>query len=91
MAATHEYEESEDRVGQFLADCTSKGSDQDRVLFTDVYQRYDVWCYVNRVKPEANSVFGRELTSRGFRHEQSHGKRWRYGLKLNPTASNSRG
>jgi P4 family phage/plasmid primase-like protien len=81
--ATEEYEESEDRIKQFLDDCTTPGTREDRALIGDVYQRYTEWCQANRVRDTLESrVFAREIYSRGYEKSKSNGKRYVLGLKL---------
>ncbi|WP_165796358.1 DNA primase family protein [Mycobacterium ahvazicum] len=83
MTATEEYEESEDRTKQFLDDCTTRGTGEDRELVGDVYQRYIEWCHANRFKdPLESRVFAREIYSRGYQKAKSNGKRYIHGLKL---------
>jgi P4 family phage/plasmid primase-like protien len=82
-SATDEYEESEDRIKQFLDDCTTRGTREDRELIGDVYGRYIEWCRSNRVSDSLDSrVFAREIYSRGYGSAKSNGKRYVYGLKL---------
>ena len=91
LAATEEYEESEDRIKQFLDDCTTRGTREDRELVGDVYQRYVEWCHARRIKDVLeDSVFGREISSRGFEKSKSNNKRYVHGLKLNPTGHGTR-
>lgn len=84
LAATEEYAESEDRIKQFLDDCTTCGTCEDRELVGAVYQRYVEWCQAHRnMDVLEDSVFGRELSSRGFQKRKSNNKRYVHGLKLN--------
>ncbi len=86
LAATEEYQESEDRIKQFLDDCTARGTREDRELVGAVYQRYVEWCNARRIRDVLeDSVFGREISSRGFEKSRSDKKRYVHGLKLNPT------
>jgi putative DNA primase/helicase len=83
LSATEEYEESEDRIKQFLDDCTTGSTREDRELIGDVYVRYIEWCRSNRVgDPLESRVFAREIYSRGYGKGKSNGKRYVYGLKL---------
>jgi P4 family phage/plasmid primase-like protien len=91
LAATEEYEESEDRIGRFLEDCTIQGTKDDRVLTSDLYQRYVDWCQAHGIKAIlADSVFGREITSKGFQKTKTNDKRYVLGLRLRQPASGSR-
>ena len=85
LAATEEYQESEDRLKQFLDDCTTRGTREDRELVGAVYQRYVEWCHACRIRDVLeDSVFGREISSRGFEKSRSNTKRYVHGLKLKP-------
>jgi P4 family phage/plasmid primase-like protien len=91
LAATEEYAESEDRIKQFLDDCTTHGTREDREdredreLVSEVYQRYVEWSYACRIKDVLqDNVFGREMSSRGFQKSKSNNKRYVHGLKLTP-------
>ncbi|MGB8388384.1 primase-like DNA-binding domain-containing protein [Mycobacterium sp.] len=65
LSATEEYEESEDRIGQFLDESTEPATFEDRVPTSDLYQRYVFWCQGHRIKDVlADSVFGREISGR---------------------------
>jgi P4 family phage/plasmid primase-like protien len=83
LLATEEYEESEDRIKQFLDDCTTGGGREDRELIGDVYVRYIEWCRTNRVgDPLDSRVFAREIYSTGYGKVKSNGKRYVAGLRL---------
>ena len=89
LSATEEYEESEDRIKQFLDDCTSRGTRDDRETIGDVYQRYIEWCQANRIRdPLENTVFAREIYARaGLEKARSGDKRYVRGLRLHSRAS----
>jgi len=92
LAATEEYEESEDRIKQFLDDCTTRGTREDRELMGEVYRRYVEWCHARRINDVLqDSVFGREISSKGFEKSKSNNKRYVHGLKLNPNSILTRG
>lgn len=83
LTATEEYEESEDRIKQFLDDCTTPGTREDRELVRNVYECYERWCHINKVRhPLESRVFAREIYSRGYERGKSNGKRYVHGLKL---------
>jgi P4 family phage/plasmid primase-like protien len=83
LSATEEYEESEDRIGQFLDECTEPGTFEDRVPTSNLYQRYVEWCQTHRIWDVlAVSVFGREISARGYKGSKSGKTRYIHGIKL---------
>jgi P4 family phage/plasmid primase-like protien len=87
MAATHEYAESEDHIGQFLTECTTKVSNTFKLPAGDVYRRYVDWCRDNGISPKENNWFSRDLSAKGFRLHRSNGKRFVFGIMLDIPAS----
>ena len=81
-AATAEYAESEDHLGQFVAECVVPVHRSFKQPSGKVYQRYVAWCQENGVAPKANSVFARDMSARGFRAVRSDGKRFTTALML---------
>ncbi|MCK8645636.1 DNA primase family protein [Mycobacterium colombiense] len=82
VAATQEYADSEDTIGQFIVECIRPVHPDTKIASSLVYRRYTQWCSENGIPPKDRSVFGRELSSRGHRVRQSHGKRYVFGVTL---------
>jgi putative DNA primase/helicase len=82
LEARREYREQEDVLGAFLADCCDIGEAL-RVDTSELFDRYVKWAdEQGDKKPMNNRLFGRKLSSRGFRPERTAKKRaWR-GLAL---------
>jgi P4 family phage/plasmid primase-like protien len=82
-AATKDYEESEDTIGQFIDDCCRRVLDHFKLASGIVWQHYEQWCNDNGFTPKPSNVFGRELrTNYGVKVGKSNGKRYIYGLQL---------
>jgi P4 family phage/plasmid primase-like protien len=82
LAATQEYELSEDTIGQFIAECCEKVSGTFKLPSGKVYRCYVEWCNANGVSPKQANVFSRELRNHGVKVGRSHGKSFVYGLML---------
>lgn len=65
VEATAEYRTEMDVMGEFLEDCTATGPGAE-VGATDLYKTYREWCENRGEKPVTQTVFGREMTDRGF-------------------------
>lgn len=81
-AATDEYRESSDVVGQFLADCC----ETDKLLSAkagELYKRYTAWCDEAGERARSQKEFGTGLTERGFSNARSSGVRLWRGLGIN--------
>ena len=84
MAATREYAEEEDALGQFANERLHiGGGDLVRIATADVRRAYSTWCRDNG-EPELNqTVFGRELRARfGVNMVRSHGAKYYVGMTL---------
>jgi putative DNA primase/helicase len=81
-AATREYEESEDTIGQFIAECCIRVTTDFKLPSSIVWQRYSQWCKDNGLEPKSNIVFGRELKNYRVKVGRSHGKNYVYGLQI---------
>ena len=62
--ATEAYRLEQDRLGQFLADCTVTGP-QGSVRAADLYRAYERWCRDNGEQPMSGTAFGRQMAERG--------------------------
>ncbi|HSQ51974.1 MAG TPA: phage/plasmid primase, P4 family, partial [Nitrospiraceae bacterium] len=82
--ATEEYRLDMDRVGRFLADACLI-SPQVSVQAGALYDAYKVWCAAEGEEAMNQTMFGRQLTERGFMQEKRGGKKWRLGLALTKT------
>src|SRR5271166_196551 len=82
-AATQEYEESEDTVGQFIAECCIRvNGDAFKLPSSVVWQRYSQWCRDNGLEAKSNIIFGRELKNYQVKVGRSNGKNYVYGLQI---------
>jgi P4 family phage/plasmid primase-like protien len=82
--ATSEYQESEDRVLQWLSACCHRGGDDSEGEMGDrLYQSFRQWSQANRLYPVMNSTaFGRALTKHGVGVKRTNAGRIRTGIKL---------
>lgn len=64
-AATAEYRESSDKIGNFIADCLTKVEGENCGAGA-VYQRYSAWCEDNGFGTENKGNFFDELKSKGI-------------------------
>lgn len=65
-AATQDYRDEMDLLGQFLADCCKTGPDYS-VGATDLYNRYQEWSHEQGIRqPWTQTGFGRALSDRGL-------------------------
>jgi putative DNA primase/helicase len=84
-AATAEYREASDLVGQFLAECCAEGGEADA---GPLYRAYVEWAEANGERRLSSTMFGRRLTDRGIESgRRSAGKgevRTRSGVHLLP-------
>jgi putative DNA primase/helicase len=80
--ATGEYQEEQDLIGRWLAECC-KLSPRDETSSTEIYSNYKNWCMDNGLRPASNVSLGRRLAERGFSCRQSSGKRLWSGLSVN--------
>ncbi len=89
LAATQEYAESEDTIGQFIAECFIEAHPDIKIASGDVYRRYGQWCSENGEEVKKRNVFGRELSSRGHQAKKStNGKRFIFGIALDRPLDN---
>jgi hypothetical protein len=61
--ATEAYRLEQDRLGQFLADCTVTGP-QGSVRAADLYRAYERWCRDSGDQPMSGTAFGRQMAER---------------------------
>ncbi len=64
-AATEEYRQSSDKIGNFIADCLTK-SPGEKCAAGAVFQRYSEWCEENGYGCENKGNFFDELKSKGI-------------------------
>ena len=69
-AATQDYREESDPVGQFLAERTIR-SDYDETAGGKLYTAYEHWCKDNGFRPISGTAFGRTLGDRGLKKRTS--------------------
>ncbi len=79
-AATDEYRQDSDPVGQFLEICTEKapGEDVKSIELFEVYERY---CRANAVPPVTQRGFNKALQAKGFIRKKSSTMLWK-GIKI---------
>lgn len=81
-AATKEFQDSEDVVGQFLSDCTMRRSRDYYVTSSDLYARYEAWCKENGEKAKASNRFGSDVIGRGYEKDRANQRRVVRGISL---------
>lgn len=69
IAATREYRDESDPIGNFLDVATIRIEDG-RVAARDLYACYEGWCEVAGVKPVSSQLFGRLLNGRSIEREK---------------------
>ncbi|MHA7826907.1 MAG: phage/plasmid primase, P4 family [Roseovarius sp.] len=80
-AASEEYMDDEDMLGQFLADETAMDPNS-FVTTADLHQRFNFWCERQGLHAWTQNSMRKELKSRGFRdHRKTHGRGF-VGLEL---------
>jgi putative DNA primase/helicase len=63
--ATNEYKESEDRIGQFIAEeCVVGGGKEVNVTFQDIYDRFRIWMTARGERPWSAKALASDLHSR---------------------------
>lgn len=82
-AATAEYRKDEDRLGEFLEDCTEVKSDGEAPSGL-LYSRYKIWCVSRGEKPWTQRALTSAMTERGHKLVQVGKKKVRTltGLRL---------
>jgi len=80
--ATGEYQEEQDLIGRWLAECC-RLSPRDETSSTELYSNYKNWCLDNGLRPASNVSLGRRLAERGFNSRKSHGRMIWGGLSVN--------
>lgn len=74
LAASEEYLDHEDLLGQFLADETCRAPEA-FTLSSDLHQRFRQWCMTQELTPWSVHIFVKELRARGFQYNRrSHGR-----------------
>jgi putative DNA primase/helicase len=81
VAATAEYRNAEDRIGEFLLERCHLNPGF-RVKVTDLYAAFRHWADTHGERELSGTAFGKALGERGF--ERDAGKRWYLGLDLLP-------
>ncbi len=69
QAATREYREDSDPLGQFISAAVEE-KEGARTYAKDLYEAYEQWCLKNAVTPMKQGGFGRSLSERGFHKEK---------------------
>ena len=79
-AATDEYREDSDRVGQFLRAETAAHVDG-MISAKTLYAAYCIWCRQNAQDPVSQNYFGRQVVAHGYKREKT-GVVFYLGLRL---------
>lgn len=87
QAATAEYRDESDVLGQFLAERTTAEAEYRgasvRAPASALYKAYQAWCLAGGIRPDTQTAFGRALGLRGFAPlKVGGGTVWRLGLRL---------
>lgn len=88
VAATNEYREDSDLIGQFIDEKCMTG-EGNRCTSAGLYTAYSAWCLAGNLKPMTQTAFGREMESRGFARHKSHGNICRLGITVRGTVGDS--
>lgn len=82
-AATDEYRQESDRLGNFLdATCMITGSDKDVESSHDLFTAFAAWCRENALDPMSQTAFGRRMSERPMITKIRHGTIRYQGIKL---------
>jgi putative DNA primase/helicase len=82
MAATREYRDEQDVIGQFIAECCQVGSKDYRGKASDLYAAFQIWAADNDGTRWTQRKFGIRLGERGFQRYTNDGVRYE-GVALN--------
>jgi putative DNA primase/helicase len=84
-AATSEYREGEDQIGDFLAECCITGAGRN-ISAARLFGAYGSWCAATGEQAVSLKGFGERLGELGYgRQKMGSGRRWhRLGLELRP-------
>ena len=69
-AATSDYRDESDPIGQFLDICTEKKKGAFAAA-KELFEAYETWCKANAFDPLNKLTFGKRLTARGLRKTKS--------------------
>ncbi len=82
LVTTSDYKNSEDKLLQFLQDCTVPGDADSRLPRADLYRVYEQWAKRNHVSPLwPNFKFTKKMIEKGYQHVMIHGHAVWVGLK----------
>jgi putative DNA primase/helicase len=73
QAATRQYRDAEDLLGQFLAECCVAGDKDFRCRSRDLYGAYVKWAEGNGEEALSGKAFGDAMTAKGFGRDHSNG------------------
>jgi putative DNA primase/helicase len=80
--ATDTWRQEMDRLGEFFAAGCVVLDPAAKTSSGDLYRVYVRWCETANQHPVSQTVFGTELGERGYPAHESHGVRYRLGLRL---------
>ncbi len=70
LAATSDYRDESDPIGQFMDICTEKRKGASASA-KELFEAYEAWCKANAFDPMNKLTFGKRLTTRGLRKTKS--------------------
>lgn len=79
--ATASYRASQDTLGEFIADCCVINP-LATVKAGDLYNAYKTWCSDSGAEPINQTLFGRQITERGYKKDRKQGVILYFGLGL---------
>ena len=83
--ATEDYITSEDVIGRWIADCCASDP-RSKVLSGHLFVSYTIWCAANNERPKTKNQLTSDLKGRGWRYDQTGGKRGFVGWRLTEEA-----
>ena len=81
QAATDEYVAGEDVIGRWINECCEEDP-KSKVLSAELYLSYGRWCFTNKEYQLSQQKLSSELKARGWRHDQTGGKRGFLGWRI---------
>jgi putative DNA primase/helicase len=81
LAATAEYRDDSDRIGQFLRSAT-EAAPGFTITAKELYAAYEDWCRINAAEAVSGNYFGRQMKAHGFDREKV-GVIFYHGVRLN--------
>lgn len=83
IAATKQYRDEQDVLGDFLRDCCEIGANLE-AQFKDIYRAYRTWCEDAGMKPWSGKRLGQRLAESGYPAVHFRGGSVQRGLEVRP-------